>query len=608
MKKTIIYTAFWLATAGIALTSCEDIFGGFLDKQPSNELTEEEVFSQWTTTREFHFDTYNFLRHGACRINNSWMDAATDLAETSYASGGTRTSFNIGNYYASGAATELTGTWEHYYRGIRKCNMLLKNIDDVPKATDDSEEAHATYVKQYKAETHFLRAYFYWEMFLRYGPVPLVTDVLDPDGDLLSNYTTRPSLKEYVVDFILKELKDCEEGLMDKATSAESGNPGRISQPMARALYSRVMLYMASDRFRSESGISWQQAADAAQSFMTDYGTLYGLYTTDTDPKTCYTNAILKNAHDEKNNETIFWRNDVAVGWGAIYNDTPVGEGGNGGLCPSQNLVDMYDMANGQSPFSNYDETGAPVYNGTATPAINNASGYKSNDPYSNRDPRLAATVLYNGVNWGNGIINVLKGQRDNPQGNANATPTGYYTRKYIPEVILNNNHTGSNYRNWIIIRYAEILLSYAEALNNLTGPHTVELDGQPYTMSRDKEEIKKAFNQVRYRAGLPGLTANQLNSTPEVQKQIERERMVEFLWENRRFYDVRRWGIYEETEQEPIRGMNPDGATKETYYQRVIPSSSSFLTRVVDKRSVWVPIPRNEMRRLPSLDQNPGY
>ena len=83
---------------------------------------------------------------------------------------------------------------------------------------------------------------------------------------------------------------------------------------------------------------------------------------------------------------------------------------------------------------------------------------------------------------------------------------------------------------------------------------------------------------------------------------------MVEFLWENRRFYDVLRWGIYEETEQEPIRGMNPDGATKETYYQRVIPSSSSFLTRVVDKRSVWVPIPRDEMRRLPSLDQNPGY
>ena len=589
MKKTIIYTAFWLATAGIALTSCEDIFGGFLDKQPSNELTEEEVFSQWTTAREFHFDTYNFLRHGACRINNSWMDAATDLAETSYASGGTRTSFNIGNYYASGAATELTGTWEHYYRGIRKCNMLLKNIDDVPKATDDSEEAHATYVKQYKAEAHFLRAYFYWEMFLRYGPVPLVTDVLDPDGDLLSNYTTRPSLKEYVVDFILKELKDCEEGLMDKATSAESGNPGRISQPMARALYSRVMLYMASDRFRSESGISWQQAADAAQSFMTDYGTLYELYTTDTDPKTCYTNAILKNAHDEKNNETIFWRNDVAVGWGAIYNDTPVGEGGNGGLCPSQNLVDMYDMANGQSPFSSYDETGAPVYNGTATPAINNASGYKSNDPYSNRDPRLAATVLYNGVNWGNGIINVLKGQRDNPQGNANATPTGYYTRKYIPEVILNNNHTGSNYRNWIIIRYAEILLNYAEALNEAGG---------------SRADVLNAIQPLRDRVGMTAKLTDRsdLQTIADRRNFIRKERTVELAFEDHRAWDVRRWNVAEKALARPIYGMEVTKENGKFVYTRKVAQN-----RVFTEKMYLYPIPEGEVWKT-NIENNPGW
>ncbi|MOA22579.1 SusD family protein [compost metagenome] len=126
--------------------------------------------------------------------------------------------------------------------------------------------------------------------------------------------------------------------------------------------------------------------------------------------------------------------------------------------------------------------------------------------------------------------------------------------------------------------------------------------------MSRNLEDIKTAFNLVRYRAGLPGLTAAQLNSTADVQKQIERERMVELLWENRRYYDVRRWGIYEETEREPIRGMNPDGATKETYYQRVIPGTSSFMTRVVNKKLAFVPIPRAELRRLPSLDQNPGY
>ena len=83
---------------------------------------------------------------------------------------------------------------------------------------------------------------------------------------------------------------------------------------------------------------------------------------------------------------------------------------------------------------------------------------------------------------------------------------------------------------------------------------------------------------------------------------------MVEFLWENRRFYDVRRWGIYEETEREPIMGMNPDGATKEAYYRRVIPGTSSFLTREVNKRANWVPLPQDELRNLPSVDQNPGY
>lgn len=111
MKKTLLYGIFALSIASATLTSCEDMFGGFLDKQPSNELTGEEVFSDWNLMLQFHYDTYNFLRHGACRINNSWLDAATDLAETSYATGGVRTTFNIGNYYGNGGASELSGTW-----------------------------------------------------------------------------------------------------------------------------------------------------------------------------------------------------------------------------------------------------------------------------------------------------------------------------------------------------------------------------------------------------------------------------------------------------------------------------------------------------------------
>ena len=111
INRTLIYTLLAATLSGTSLTSCEEMFGDFLDKQPSNELTEEETFSLWTNMEEFHYDTYNFLRHGIGRINNSWMDSATDLGETSYSNAGTRVSFNIGNYYSAEAANELTDVW-----------------------------------------------------------------------------------------------------------------------------------------------------------------------------------------------------------------------------------------------------------------------------------------------------------------------------------------------------------------------------------------------------------------------------------------------------------------------------------------------------------------
>ena len=137
---------------------------------------------------------------------------------------------------------------------------------------------------------------------------------------------------------------------------------------------------------------------------------------------------MLRTQYTGNNNEVIFFRNDVAINWSGISSDTPVGEGGSGGNCPSQNLVDMYDMADGSSPFKQYDATGAPVYApGSLTPAINAESGYNDADMWANRDPRLSATVLYQGTPWGtmrdNSTIDVRPGMADNPTGNANATP-----------------------------------------------------------------------------------------------------------------------------------------------------------------------------------------
>ena len=585
MNKILSYICV-LGLTAISFSSCEDAFGDFLDKQPSNELTEEQVFGDWTTTMQFHFDTYNFLRHGAGRIQRSWLDAATDLGANSYSDGGVRTSFNIGNYYGSGGSSELTATWEHYYRGIRKCNMLLARIDSVPKASDLSQEKYEIDKLNYKSEARFLRAFFYWEMFLRYGPVPVVTDVLDPNGDLLSGYTTRPTVEEYIVDFVLNELRECEVGLMPYDDGAKAANAGRISQPMARALYSRIMLYMASDRYSASSGVSWGEAAQASRSFIEDYGELYGLFQ-GANGKSSYTNAILRTTFEGQNNEVIFFRNDVKIGWSSIVDDTPVGEGGNGGLCPSQNLVDMYDMLDGSSPFAEYDATGAPVYNSDNIPMVNTESGYDEGSPWDSRDPRLSATVLHHGASWGAGIINVIRGQRDNPIGNADATPTGYYVRKYIPENILSANHSGSSYRNWIFIRYAEILLNYAEAMNEINGPSL---------------EVYDALNLIRHRAGITGNVEDRgdlISSKENMRNFIRKERAIELSFEEHRFWDLRRWNVAVEALSRPIYGVEVarDGTLSRKIAQE----------RVFEEKMYLYPIPEAEVWKT-DIENNPGW
>ncbi len=589
MKHTILYSLFALGVSTTTLTSCEDMFGGFLDKQPSNELTGEQVFSNWTLTEQFHFDTYNFLRHGALRINNSWLDAATDLAETSYATGGTRTTFNIGNYYGGGGASELTGTWEHFYRGIRKCNMILTRIDEVPKDAELSEEQYQKELAWYKSEARFLRAYFYWEMFLRYGPIPIVTEVLDPDGDLLSGYTTRPTLKEYVVDFIMKELQECEAGLMNMEDYSEDLNKtgGRIYQPVARALYSRIALYMASPRFKAESGISMQDAVNASKAFIDTYGQYYALMTDGVSAKDKVTNTWALTQYNGSNKEVIFYRNDGSSNWGSISRDTPVGEGGSGGLCPSQNLIDMFDMIDGSSPFAQYDETGAPVYNGL-TPAINPESGYSDATMWQNRDTRLEANVLHHGTMWNGRMINVIAGNADNPLGNANSTPTGYYVRKYIPESILANTHGGSAQRLWIIMRYAEVLLNYAEALN--------EVD-----FAGNKAEVCSLLDQIRHRAGILGNVADRtdLNTQAAMRNFIRKERTVELAFEEHRWWDVRRWDVAVKALSRPIYGV--EVATNGSLTRK------KAQDRIFEEHMYLYPIPEAEVWKT-NIENNPGW
>lgn len=201
----------------------------------------------------------------------------------------------------------------------------------------------------------------------------------------------------------------------------------------------------------------------------------------------------------------------------------------------------------------------------------------------------MAASILYHGVKWGNGTINVIKGQRDNPSGNANATPTGYYVRKYIPESILSVNHSGSSYRNWIIFRYAEIILNYAEALNEDGG---------------SREDVLNILQPLRDRAGLTAKLVNRtdLQTQDEIRNFIRKERTVELAFEDHRAWDVRRWNVAEKALARPIYGIDVTLNGDKTIYSRKIAQE-----RVFAPKMYLYPIPEGEIWKT-NIENNPGW
>lgn len=336
----------------------------------------------------------------------------------------------------------------------------------------------------------------------------------------------------------------------------------------------------------------------------------------------------LHSYHDMFNGETVMninpefvWARNSATLREYTKHSFPVSNGGWNGMCVTQKIIDAYEMADGRSISDAsedypYDETGF-------TTMAKDFSGYHLNagvfNMYVNREPRFYASIGFSECFWPNSSTSESAHKNltvtyyyDSPNGksgapNPNDHPiTGYVLKKYVNPM---DAWTGTSARRldkpFPIIRYAEILLSYAEALNSLESEYAIEIDGISQTFSRNEENILNAYNQLRYRAGLPGLTY--LPERETMLAKIKKERMIEFLYENRRYFDIRRWGDYEESENEPIRGMNTTG-TKESYYQRVIPSSNRIINRQINRKFIFLPIPKVELKRLPSFDQNPGW
>ncbi len=346
------------------------------------------------------------------------------------------------------------------------------------------------------------------------------------------------------------------------------------------------------------------------------------------DPLKSYTDMFNGETYPIQNKELIWARSSGEV---AEYTrqSFPMNMGGYNGMCLTQKLVDAYKMRDGKTikeaeVAGEYSEVGN-------TTKVQTFSGYRLNrgtfNMYNNREMRFYACVGFSGCYWPgtscytSGFYNLTieyyyggnagkdKATTDKDR---NYAVTGYVLKKYINPV--DNWYSGGGSarvaKSFPIIRYAEILLSYAEAINHLTTSHTISMEsGEQYELSRsgNLQEMIAAFNQIRYRAGLPGLRPQDYASEESMNDQIVTERLVEFLAEGRRFYDLRRWGIYEEEENKPIEGMNIE-AGKSEFFQRTVVNHPDYRNRVVDKKTVFLPISRDEVRKAPLLDQNPGW
>lgn len=473
------------------------------------------------------------------------------------------------------SSTNAYSRWS--FEGIRKANFFLEesvNADFSELRFDKNYEAEMKRFNRYQYEVRFLRAYFYFNLARAYGDVPLITKVLTEEE---ANQVSRTPVAE-VFDFIVKECDDIADELPvdytkleNDAANGTSPETGRITKQAVLALKARTLLYWASPLFNEDNDPTlWQRAAQASKDVL-DF---------------CDANNIQLGKYSEiwgtenyKAKEMIFVRR-IGDTNSLETTNFPVGmENGNSGNCPSQTLVDAYEM---QATGKAWNEEG---------------SGYDANNPYSGRDPRLGMTIAVNGDKWPDTNPNPLEtytGGR-NALPIAGATPTGYYLKKYLDSTTDISSSTGSGGKrhSWVTFRLGEFYLNYAEAVFNYLG--SADATDAVFTMSP-----VEAVNKVRNREDVKMPDFPSGMSADEFIQKYRRERMVELAFEGHRFWDVRRWkdGDSQKNIIEMQITKNGDNYT----YKRVTKS------RYWNDKMYLFPIPDSEMRKNPNLTQNPGW
>ncbi|MBN9297357.1 MAG: RagB/SusD family nutrient uptake outer membrane protein [Filimonas sp.] len=549
MKRAIYYITI---AAGFLLTaSCSKT----LEKEPLELINDDLVFDKIDKNadyaKQYLNGIYLCMPDGYNRVNNAFLDAGTDDAVQSQ-DGSDIESYRNGRIAALNTVEGGT-MWTRCYAGIRRANMFLSKIDVTP--------ADSTLKVQWKAEARFLRAYFYFELVKRWGGVPLLGDKVYGLTDNIN--LGRNSITD-CINYILTEIT----AIQDKLVPANVADKdwARANKGAALALRSRLLLYVASPLYNTTNDVQkWAAAASAAKDVM-----LLGNYSLNSDFIGLF-NAV-------KNTEIIFLF-EKAQSQNVETNNGPIGYTvGKGYTSPSQNLVDAFLMKNGKR--------------------IQDAgSGYDATNPYANRDPRFDASILYNGKTWLGRPLETFDGGKDRPGGSALQTKTGYYLRKFMGKFESSGSYSNQNH-HVILFRYAEILLNYAEALNEANGPGATSGD------------VYNALKDIRKRAGITAGTDNlyglpATTTKDDMREIIRNERRIELAFEEQRFWDIRRWKTAESVMNAPVKGMRIAKSPTGTYTYTVQDVAPSTFDKT---KMYWYPIPYSEIETNINMTQNPGW
>lgn len=573
-KLKILTISLTLLSAG-----CE-----YLDETPYDWAQPDDIFTAENNYVRPINQAYSYLKGGFNRISSAFLDAATDDGMCTV-SGSSIHRLSRG-FITSGNAVE--GCWDNSYQGIRQALYVQKNLAEHKLVLNNKTDAEVAQIKStYSGEMYALRALYELDLLRHYGGYPIIDKYYDL-GDAEIMEKTRNSFDDCVTNIV--SLCDSAAKYLDVEPIGGNGGYGRMTKGAALAIKARALTYAASPLYNQPGNTNsllgytgapetdvkrrWEAAAEACAAVINlkkangaDKYTLFKGYeklfiTCPNDEYIVFYSAAKSNSLENRQYPPSFSNTQ------------------GGGTVPTQELVDAFSMADG----SEYSRGNAATQ-------------------YNNRDPRFNIIVGYNGATYGKkGKIYTKTGTGATTDAlNAlvdRSTNTGYYMRKFLD---LNVNFSVANpattFHLFPIIRLADVLLLYAEAMNEAYG---MDADPQGYGLT-----AKDAVALVRSRAGFSASDKYLASVATKEQMldKIKNERRIELAYEEQRYFDLRRWMDGDKLNQ-PVTGLHiEDNNGALTYSYFAVDEQRKF-----DPKMYFHPIPLTETKISPKLEQNPGW